>query len=118
MSITIDQVRYATFRAKERIDLLTTRALRALTDPDEKKRLEQCHCLCCFYARGPQIAGQAFTQWKCLDCETEQPAWHNTAHPRLCLDCGKKNGLCVECLADLELRPRTKVQRPRASRRR
>lgn len=113
----VDSVNACTDHARHRRELITSQALRALGDPEREKRLAECMCLACFYLPVRRIACQAFTEWQCLQCHENQPAWPNSAHPRLCKSCADSYGICVECTADLELRPRRKLTRiKRASR--
>lgn len=102
-------VNEATWRANHRKDLVLSRAVRVLADPEREKRREAGLCLSCCYVREPRLAGQAFTGWACRICEQPQGHHPNTAVPLLCLECAHKFGLCVECMADDELRPRRKI---------
>lgn len=118
MKFTAVQVNYANWAAQEKKDGAVNRAIRVLEDPERARRLELCLCPTCFYIDNMGFAGQAFTEWTCEACEKPQPMWPNTAHPKLCLECADRYGLCVRCLADLELRPRKKVTRSNKFRRR
>lgn len=118
MKFTIEQVRYATIRAHERKDAVVHKALGVLEDPHKEQRLKECQCPACFYLDRYRLAGQAFTEWVCQACEEEQPSWPNTTYPKLCIACGQKLRLCVECLADLDLRARNKIELRGSSRRR
>lgn len=118
MKFTAVQVNYANWAAQEKKDGVVTRAIRILEDPQKERRLELCLCPTCFYVDNMSLAGAAMTPWSCEACEKEQPLWHCTAHPKLCLECADRYGLCVRCIADLELRPRKKVARSNKFRRR
>lgn len=109
--LDLPAVAHATHRANERKESILWRALRVIADPDREKRLQQLECPVCFYIDNSRISGQAFTDWQCSACLEEQPSWPNTGVPKLCKKCAAGYGLCVECLADLELRPRLKLER-------
>ena len=70
-----------------------------INDPSSITRRANGLCVYCFYETF--MAGQAFTQWKCVECGTE--AMHHTTHiPRLCKPCADKLGACCQCAADRE----------------
>ena len=100
---TEDDVAHQGSRNKDRIDSSVAKAMKYLTDPDKKKRLERCRCLACFYS-GPSLSGQAFTEWNCRVCLKDQSMWPNTNPPLSCEDCAKKFKICLICGADLHLR--------------
>ncbi len=72
-------------------------------DPKEKQRIEKQQCVVCYYTI--QICGQGFTKYTCQNCSHDQ-IWHNTRIPRLCDPCAKKNDLCQNCGADINLKKR------------
>ncbi|HET9045065.1 MAG TPA: hypothetical protein VFN70_18045 [Burkholderiales bacterium] len=102
-------VNSATDRARHRIDLITSRALRITLDAEMPKRHAAGECRHCFYIGDGRICGQAFTEWTCTMCETPQEAWPNTGTPQLCLSCATRYGLCRNCLADDGLRSRRRI---------
>lgn len=110
MKLNLGQVNYATTRSSDTKDLYAYKALSIFTDPERKERLQSFNCVVCFYIHSNRTAGQAITPWECQGCDAPQ-AWSNTAVPKLCIVCAKKYGLCRSCLADLELRPRQKLER-------
>lgn len=73
-------------------------------DTDRVARLKALRCKMCFYVKSG-ICGQAFTERQCGLCD-EMLLSGNTNVNVLCYSCGKDNGLCVECGADVELRER------------
>lgn len=117
MKFTAVQVNYANWAAQNDKDSVVNKALKVLEDPKREERMKLCLCPACTYLRGG-FAGQAFTAWTCEACEKPQPSWHNTATPKLCLECADRYGLCTRCLADLDLSPRRKVTRSNKFRRR
>lgn len=102
-------VNCATDQARHRIDLVVSRALRAAMDPEMPARHAAGECSACFYLPSTRLVGQAFTEWTCKHCEKPQPAWPNTGHPHLCLECAHRYGLCRTCLADDGLRSRRRI---------
>ncbi len=111
MKFTALQVNHANEMANNAKDNVVSRALNVFQDPQREKRLKECLCLACAYIRQGMLAGQTFTRWTCAACEKPQPEWPNTAVPKLCLECADRYGLCVRCIADLDLRARRKVTR-------
>lgn len=83
-------------------DFNVARALRYAAGLDQKSRLPENKCRYCFYMGGG-LAGQAFTNWKCVVCDKED-LWPNTAVPKVCSKCAKKNELCVTCGGDVHQR--------------
>jgi hypothetical protein len=67
-------------------------------DIKQDRRLAEGTCHVCFYLRGGGIVGQGFTQYVCRSC-CEEHMHPNTAAPKLCAACGKKEGRCRKCQA-------------------
>lgn len=88
------------------------RAERAFADTDRAKRLERHECRWCFYARSGGVAGAALTSKPCDACGDIQH-YESTATDRLCRACAERLGLCVRCIADVDLVDRRKLERKR-----
>lgn len=73
---------------------------KARADAKREQRIAMHECKFCFYF-GHGMAGQAFTDYICAGCGTEQ-MHGNTAVPKLCHDCGNKMNACVRCGGTLE----------------
>jgi hypothetical protein len=73
---------------------------KARTDAKREQRVAMHECKFCFYF-GHGLAGQAFTDYVCAGCSTEQ-MHGNTAVPKLCRDCGNKMNACVRCGGTME----------------
>ena len=71
-------------------------------DPKKEDRLKAQECKYCYYMRSG-VATQAFVQWTCGICNTEQQ-WSNGDYPRICKECAIKHNLCMHCGADIDLR--------------
>lgn len=67
----------------------------ARTDGKRDQRQASYECRFCFYF-GHGMAGQAFTEYTCKGCGTEQ-MYANTAVPKLCDDCATKMDACRRC---------------------
>ena len=78
------------------------------TDSRREARQKDRECRWCFYRSG--MAGQAFTDWTCWSCGKEDQS-STTSHPRLCVECADKLGLCERCCADRELKSRKTLER-------
>ncbi len=67
-------------------------------DPPKRRkcRLQQLECRACYYLRGGVVAGRAFTEYICANCN-QSYSHPNTAIPRLCQDCARHRDLCVRC---------------------
>lgn len=76
-----------------------------LSDPDRKKRLEECACVFCYYEN--HMTTQAHTSRECSLCG-ELIQWGNGNTPNLCLPCAKKNKLCRWHVCDLDFKERRK----------
>jgi hypothetical protein len=94
---------FQTSMSNSYVESLLKEAKNVELDTNRVERLKKCECRACHYRR--RVAGQAFTAWSCGICGIEK-LHHNTAVPRVCLDCAKKHSLCTRCGADLELRPK------------
>jgi len=68
-------------------------------DPEKNHRLKQLLCKKCFYQE--TLAGQAFTEYTCLLCETKD-LYPNTAVPLLCQKCATDKKICRDCCASLK----------------
>ena len=90
MSIDLEQYKR---RAQEKFDR------QLLEDPDRERRLELNICKDCFYS--VTLAGQAFWPYTCEACKKEL-MHHNTAVPRLCLECAKSSNRCRDCTGDMD----------------
>jgi hypothetical protein len=87
----------------------------ARTDGKHDQRVAMRECRFCFYF-GHGMAGQAFTEYTCKGCDTEQ-MHPNTAVPKLCDECTDAMGACRRCggtreWPDLPLVP-VKPKKPR-----
>ena len=110
------QVAEATRRALERRGDVVANALMFASDSKRAERLKEMICPGCAYG-GPRLAGQSFTAWNCFQCgKTAQH--HNTAVPRLCLECATELALCSWCCADINLGNRRNVHISKAEARR
>ena len=107
MKHTENDVSSASWNARERIEVTCARAMAVLLDNERSERTRRLECKCCFYLRSG-LAGQAFTEWKCVVCDT-QDTWANTSTPRVCVACAKKHSLCVRCGGDIHMRSRRKA---------
>lgn len=100
-------VESATTRAIDWKDGLVRDAVGVLTDHDKANRLKKCKCVLCYYHNNARIGGAAITVRPCGICEKDMTSG-NTCTDVVCVDCGTANELCVQCGADLKLRPRRK----------
>jgi hypothetical protein len=107
VKFTIDDVRRATYLARERRETTLRLALEMSTDAKREKRIGRRRCVPCFYSE-PHIVGSAFTAWTCACCSNSD-MYPNTGTPRLCYACSERYSLCVGCGADLSLAPRNKL---------
>ena len=73
---------------------------KARADAKRERRIAMHECRFCFYF-GHGMAGQAFTDYVCAGCGTEQ-MHGNTSVPKLCHDCGNKMNACVRCGGTME----------------
>lgn len=95
-------VQWALDMNKERIQSVTTYALKLATDPQKKERREDARCICCFY-RGSTIAGSAMTQSQCGICEKELLSG-STKTDKLCKECAINHKLCRDCGSTIDLK--------------
>lgn len=102
----LERVNAASACGQDRLNLALSKAAIIAGDAHKERRLAARECRWCHYIR-TQIAGQAFTGWKCTLCEHEG-RHPNTAVPRVCDGCSDVFGLCVTCGGDLEMKFRTK----------
>ena len=72
----------------------------ARTDGKRDQREASHECRFCFYF-GHGMAGQAFTEYTCKGCDTEQ-MHSNTAVPKLCESCAIGMDACRRCGGPLE----------------
>lgn len=72
----------------------------AAYEKDDKKeqRLSLRECKSYFYLNG--IAGQAFTEYSCLNCN-KKDMHPNTNVPKYCRNCSVEHQVCVRCAAKL-----------------
>lgn len=102
------EVRRRTYRAIENYDSFMARAENARTDREREKRLASQLCSSCFYLQGAMFAGAAITESNCCFCD--KPTMFGSTHTQpLCLDCAKQHRLCIECMADIDLKMRRKL---------
>jgi|SRR5580658_901083 hypothetical protein len=114
--VTFAMIAEGTRRALERRGDVIAKALLFANDTKKEERLKEMLCPGCAYGGG-YLAGQALTRWNCFACGKEG-MHHNTAVPRLCLECAKELALCCRCLADinLEIRRRVRIRKGEAKR--
>ena len=108
-AVKIDQVSMmrATDFSKQYCDDTVARALKVLSDPDKKQRLEKSLCIGCWYLSS-WIGGASMTEQPCGWCGEPQ-MYGSTCTDVLCLKCAKKKELCKHCGADISFRPRRKL---------
>lgn len=107
--VTLYDKTWQTHSSKSAVESTIRRAEACKRDDASEARRKARECVSCYYLRAGRLVGQAFTDWKCFACGRE--GMHpNTGVPRLCTECADENGACVECGADIELRPTTTVQ--------
>lgn len=117
MSVTFDlqRLRTCTYARAQRVKETRRNMARLEIDADRSMRLQARECLCCFYLVGMRIAGQGFTEWKCMACGA-QDVHSNTAVPHYCDKCADEMRICVRCGADQELAERKAVKAPKKAR--
>lgn len=74
-------------------------AKQALTDKCRKERNLMRECKWCYYANGPRVVGQGFTDYQCGACG-ETLTHGNTGTPKLCAECADLLVACVRCGGD------------------
>jgi hypothetical protein len=102
-------VQSTTERHRAYIEETERRTEECRTDARREARLAARECRWCYY-RGPGLSGQMFTDWTCWSCGKEDQS-SSTSHPRLCVECADKLGLCERCCADRELKSRKTLER-------
>lgn len=87
----------------------------AIFDADEKKveRLEKQQCKVCFYMAG-RLGGAAMTKARCGLCDNVK-MFSSTCVDILCIECAKKNNLCVHCGGDIDMKHRRNRVLPAAT---
>jgi hypothetical protein len=107
---TIADVQMSTHYNRQHFAKWIAKAERAFADLDRDARMKRHECRWCFYAMSNGIAGAAMTDKPCDSCG-EMQHYSSTATDRLCHSCGVKLGLCVSCVADIDLVDRRKLER-------
>ncbi len=97
-----DEIQKMTRRTKRHIDKTIDLVEKYENDPENKLREKEQKCRVCYYEN--YLAGQAFTKYKCIFCK-EEYNHHNTHVPRLCMKCAKKYNICVQCGAEINVKP-------------
>ncbi len=93
---------YYTYTTVKAIELLKQRVTNIDKDPLQEARILDRLCRYCFYVRRGDIAGQAFTNYTCQLCGTEE-RWANTNVPKVCKPCSFTKNVCVRCRGDINL---------------
>ena len=96
MPWTNDDIHCAARYQRDIADDLRMRVNGYDVDFQHDARLAKNLCRSCCYLRGPIIAGQAFTEYKCRNCH-ENFRHPNTAVPQLCEWCAKMLNACCRC---------------------
>lgn len=106
--LTLDQLEYVNAASQSRqkmVNDLLAKAAWIAGDGAKDRRLAARECKGCHYSS--RISGQAFTQWRCKFCGTED-MHSNTGTPWLCNACSDAFGLCATCGGDIDMRHRTR----------
>ncbi len=98
-------VALSTAKGKQYVEKTIVSAEKMKGDVDREKRLSEGLCLSCYYLYHSRMGGAAVTYRDCAQCDKEM-VFGSTATDLLCKPCGKENGLCVRCSADIELKER------------
>lgn len=100
-----NRINAASANSQERVAAKLAEALVLATDARKEQRLAIHLCPCCYY-QGTQYAGQGFTEWECLLCET--PGMYATTDvPLVCDTCSDSFGLCRSCGGTLDMARKT-----------
>lgn len=78
------------------------------TDPEKEQRLKELNCICCYRGYNITIAGQAFTNSNCANCN-EEMTFSNTNVDKLCNKCAIQYDVCKHCGADMNYKERNKL---------
>lgn len=100
---------WATHSSMSAVASTLRRAAACQKDEEHAARRKLHKCTNCFYLRAGKLVMHAFTEWQCSACQMR--GMHpNSGVPRLCVGCAVENEACVDCGADIELRPTMTVQ--------
>lgn len=110
--LTIEDVRAASYFGRQRLSAWISNAERAFADLDKTERIERHECRWCFYRAmsGGRVGGQAFTARDCDSCG-QSVTYSSTNTDRVCRPCAERLGICVSCVADIDLVDRRKLER-------
>jgi len=100
-----NRINAASAYSQERVAGKLSEALVLATDARKEQRLAIHLCPCCYY-QGASFAGQGFTEWKCILCETKG-MYPNTAVPLICDTCSDSFDLCRSCGGTLDMTRKT-----------
>lgn len=98
-----EEIAFRTRMQKYRFKEIVTLGNLFNRDPDNDERIKEQLCICCYYQS--TIAGQAFTDSKCVNCNKEM-TFSTTSVDKLCEDCAKANNVCKHCCADINYKDR------------
>lgn len=104
--VELERINQCSAHGALRVSEMLARAAIVAADQDHAKRLAAHQCRYCYYLNHG-LAGQAFTDWRCVLCGLEAQH-HNTNVPRVCVPCADGFSLCVTCGGDLQQRHRSR----------
>jgi hypothetical protein len=100
--ITLSSISTRNLIGNAQIKSILKKAELLKSDQDQEQRIGKSLCICCYYVNNARIAGCAITDRQCGLCETVM-RFSSTATDVTCLDCAKRNDICKQCGADIDL---------------